>query len=110
MPDFDKMTEEEEAFWWETHDSSQFADEFEEVEVKVAPDILDVPEKLKELSRRLVKTNLESAVNIRLSSQDRNLLKSVARQKGLGIASLARMWILEKLRSEQSAKRGEVAV
>jgi hypothetical protein len=100
LPDFNKMTYEEEAHWWETHDTSEFADEFEKVKMKIAPSALDVPEELRELSRQLVKSNLESAFNIRLTNRDHNKLRIVARQKGVGIATLARMWILEKLRAE----------
>ncbi len=107
------MTYEQEANWWDTHDTDEYAHEFDPVKpFKIAPDALKVPKKLRELSRRLVAenvakkvgSNLESALNIRLTHKDHNELRLAAQEKGLGIASLARMWILEKLRSNKRSQ------
>lgn len=107
------MTYEQEALWWETHDSSEYAHEFESTEpFEVASGALKVPNNLSELSRKLVAeivanredSNLESALNIRLTHKDHHQLRIAAQQKGLGIASLARMWILERLRSTETGK------
>ena len=53
FPDFDKMTYEEEAKWWETHDLSQVMDKMEEIDVKFVPGAARVSKKLKRLSPNL---------------------------------------------------------
>ena len=98
LPDFDKMTYAEEAHWWDTHSFADYLDEFEEVEVKFEPGALTAPKKLRELSRRLVAEHVNSAINIRLTKRDHINLRIAARRKGVGISTLARMWILENLR------------
>ena len=94
------MTYEKEARWWETHDSSDYPDEFDQIEMKVAPGALKVSKRLRELSRELAASNLESAVRVRLSNQDHKNLRMLSDQKGVGMATLVRMWIREKLRTE----------
>ena len=88
FPDFDKMSYEEEAKWWETHDLSAVWDQLEEVEVKFVPGAFDVPEHLRQLT---------SAINVRLDPNDHQKLRAIANKKGVGIATLARMWILEHI-------------
>ena len=108
LPDFRKMSHEEEAHWWESHDAGEYDGEFEEVELQLAAGATKAPAKLRELSRRLVASNLESAINVRLTNRAHDRLRLMAREKGVGIATLARMWILEKLkRSEKGAMQSQ---
>ena len=71
-------TLEEEAQFWETHDTTEFEDEFVEVELKVA--------------RPLIHTLV-----VRLDARTIDRLAAAARKKGLGPSTLARMWLLERL-------------
>ncbi len=100
LPDFDKMTYEEESQWWETHDTADYPNEFEEVEMKAAPSVLEVPKKLQRLSRNLAASNLESGVRVRLTSEDHQNLRILSDQKGVGMGTLVRMWVREKLTIE----------
>ena len=88
FPDFDKMSLTEEAEWWEAHDLSKIWDELDDVKVTTKPGVFKVPNYLKRMT---------SAINIRLDPTDHQELKTVASKKGLGITTLARMWILERL-------------
>jgi len=74
IPDFESY--EEEADFWDTHDSTEF--EWEPVEVKVS-------------------RPLKVTFAIRLDPQTVEKLREVAASMGLGPTTLARMWILEKL-------------
>ncbi len=80
MPRFKSL--EEEAQFWETHDTTEFEDEFVEVKkVKVA--------------RPLTHT-----LAVRLDAVTIDRLAATARKKGLGPSTLARMWLLERLDQE----------
>jgi len=100
LPNFNKMSYEEEATWWDTHDISEYKDEFTDVgPFKVEPGALKVSKHLKDLSKKLVASNMESAINIRLSKDDHKELRAVANKKRIGVATLARMWIIESLQA-----------
>lgn len=71
---------EEEAEFWDTHDTTDFEDEFKPVRVRFAK-------------------NLSEGITIRLDRDTLDQLRSRAREKGIGPTTLARMWILERLRS-----------
>ena len=75
---------EEEAEFWDTHDATDFAEEWKPVQIEVSP----------ELAERLT---------LRLDQRDRQQLVALAREKGLGPSTLARMWIKERLRQEVGA-------
>ena len=75
---------EEEAEFWDTHDTTDFAEEWKPVQIEVRP----------ELAERLT---------LRLDQRDRQQLVALAREKGLGPSTLARMWIKERLRQEVGA-------
>lgn len=75
---------EEEAEFWDTHDTADFPDEFEPVEVTVGGD----------LAERLT---------IRLDGPDRAELNRRARATGVGPSTLVRMWVKERL-AQDSAK------
>ncbi len=79
-------TIEEEADFWDSHDSAEFEDEFVEVE--------DV---------RFVKATPKKALTVRLEEQTLDDLKKIAKEKGIGPSTLARMWILERLRGQDDA-------
>lgn len=77
IPDFKSY--EEEARWWETHSLADYQDEFETVKVRFAK-------------------NLSEGITIRFDKPTLNKLRDIARDKGLGPTTLARMWILEHLK------------
>lgn len=74
---------EEEAAFWDTHDTTDYEEEFRPVEVRFAK-------------------NLSETLNIRLDRETLASLRDEARQKGVGPTTLARMWILEHLRGRSS--------
>ena len=78
---------EEEAAFWDTHDLTDFAEEWTPVQIEVSP----------ELAERLT---------LRLEQRDRQQLIALAREKGVGPSTLARMWIKERLRQEAIAGSG----
>ena len=78
LPDFDNMTYEEEAKWWDTHSLADYWDEFKVVEARFAE-------------------NLTKWVNVRVDPATFSRLRVQARRRGVGVTTLARMWILEKL-------------
>lgn len=82
MPDFDKMTYEEEANWWGTHDLGDYWDELEDVKVVVD---LEKPR--------------DHTLVVRLQKELKDKLSKIARQKGINVSTLARMWLLEKLQA-----------
>ncbi|MBI5287352.1 MAG: hypothetical protein HY873_00060 [Chloroflexi bacterium] len=73
----------DEAEFWDTHDTGDFADEFRPVKVKFAK-------------------NLSEALSIRLDTKTLNDLRKQAAKKGIGPTTLARMWILEHLESARA--------
>jgi hypothetical protein len=80
IPSFKNLDEEAEL--WETHDTTQFEDEFEEVRVKVT-------------------RPLSHILAVRLDARTIDRLAEVGRAKGLGPSTLARMWLLERLEQEK---------
>lgn len=82
FPDFDKMTYAEEAKWWDTHDLGDYWDQMEDVEI------------IWDLEKPRDKTLI-----VRLQKDIKDRLEKVARSKGLNVSTLARMWLLEKLRT-----------
>lgn len=80
FPDFDKMSYEEEANWWDKHDFTEFWDELEDVDIVCELD----------------KPRTESLV-LRIQKDIKEKLEKVARSKGLNVSTLARMWLMEKL-------------
>ena len=79
IPEF--RTREEEAEFWDTHDASEFWDELKPVRVRVAK-------------------NLSEGITIRLDPATLAALRAQAHEKGIGPTTLARMWILERLREQ----------
>ena len=69
---------EEEAEFWDTHDSTEFEDEVEPVEVEISPEVR---------SRFIVTIELERATW--------DELRALARRRGVRLADLAREWVLD---------------
>jgi hypothetical protein len=78
LPDFDKMSLEEEALWWETHDLTDLQGEFETIEAK------------------FVKPKSE-IYSVRFTKDVARKLRTIARRKGVGTTTLVRMWTNERL-------------
>jgi predicted DNA binding CopG/RHH family protein len=87
FPDFDKMTYEEEANWWDTHSVAGVWEELEDINLKFEKSAFDIPPNL----------DLTSAINVRVDPSDHKKLKKIAMRKGLGVATLIRMWIRENI-------------
>jgi predicted DNA binding CopG/RHH family protein len=87
IPEF--KTVQEEAAFWETHDSMEFEDEFEPV--------TDVT---------FVRSQPKKGLTVRLAQDSLAALTKQAHEKGIGPSTLARMWILERLRQEAGTKSG----
>ena len=80
IPEFGSI--EEEAEFWDTHDTTDFEDEFKPVKVRFAK-------------------NLSEGITVRLDAETLAELRSQAHEKGIGPTTLARMWILEHLRTKE---------
>ncbi len=88
LPDFEKMSLEEIADFWETHDSAEYWDQMEDVTGQV-----------------LFKRPAGKTVSVRISEEELKRLKKLAAERGLGHTTLIRSWIKEKLR--EMAKQGQ---
>lgn len=82
IPEFKNY--EEEARFWDMHSFTEFEDELEDVEI-----IFD-----------LDKPRDETLV-VRLQKDIKVQMEKVARNKGLNVSTLARMWFIEKLRASR---------
>jgi hypothetical protein len=80
---------EEMAEFWDTHDASDYAHELEPVEVVV--------------ERPIQQTYM---LSIRLDKAIFDELRELAKAKGMGASTLARMWILDELARTRSEKAG----
>ena len=76
IPAFDSRREEAE--FWDTHDTTDFEDQFEPANVRFA-------------------NNLSKGITVRLTAETLDKLRAMATRKGIGPTTLARMWILERL-------------
>lgn len=76
IPKFKNL--EEEAGFWDTHDTADFEGEFKPVEVRFA-------------------RNLSGTMNVRFEAEDVTKLRDEARKKGIGPTTLIRMWVKERL-------------
>lgn len=80
IPTFQSV--EEEATFWDTHDSTAFENEWEDVTGKV----------------KFVPARTKKGITVRLEDETLAKLKDEAKEKGIGPSTLARMWILERLK------------
>lgn len=81
IPDF--KSREEEAEFWDTHSLADYWDEFKPIKVRFAK-------------------NLSYDITIPLDPKTLARLSTHANEKGLGPTTLARMWILECLKRQES--------
>lgn len=81
IPSF--STIEEEAHWWDTHDSAEYDEEFVPVELVVGPDF-------------------GSVLRIPLEADEIDELNRRAGEMDVDVTTLARMWIREQLKREAS--------
>lgn len=71
---------EEEAEFWDTHDTSDFEEEFKPVRARFS-------------------RNLSEGITVRLDPQTLSKLREEAHAQGVGPTTLVRMWIMEHMRS-----------
>ena len=71
----------EEAKFWDRHSTTDFENEFRPVKVKLAK-------------------NLSQAITVRFDPEALAKLSFQARDRGIGPTTLARMWVLERLKQE----------
>ncbi len=69
---------EEEAAFWDAHDTTEFEDEMRPARVRFAK-------------------NLSEGITVRLDSETLTLLRERAHSRGIGPTTLIRMWILDRL-------------
>ncbi len=81
IPNFSNR--EEEAEFWDTHDITDYLDELNPVETRVAP-------------------NLSEGITIRFDAQTLAEIRSYAQDRGIGPTTLMRMWILERLKQAKT--------
>jgi predicted DNA binding CopG/RHH family protein len=81
---------EEEAAWWDSHDLADYQDEFKTVRARFAK-------------------NLSEGITVRLDPETLSELREQARRKGIRPTTLARMWILERLRPSEPRRTPEGA-
>jgi hypothetical protein len=77
-------TREEEAEFWDTHDTTEFEDEFQEVKIEFARPLIHIAE-------------------LELSARTMDRISELARARGLGFGDLARQWLEERLEQEEAA-------
>lgn len=80
IPSF--KTYEEEAHFWDTHNITDFEDETEDVAI-----IFDL------------KKPRDKTLVVRLQKEFKDKLEKIAHRKGLNVSTLARMWLVERLRT-----------
>ena len=89
IPEF--KTEEEEQKFWDTHDSTDYLSDMEEIE----------PFKFSEtFMKKHQKTDTKRHLTIRINQRDIEKTKVIAEEKGLGYQTLMRMWIVEGIKRE----------
>ena len=81
IPEFSSI--EEEAAFWDTHDLADYWDEFKPVKVRFAK-------------------HLSEGITIRFDPETLGELRALAHEKGVGPTTLVRMWVLERLREDQT--------
>lgn len=77
VPEF--KNRKEMAKFWDTHDFTDYKDEFKPIKVRFAK-------------------KLSEGITIRLDSETLSELRTQAQAKGVGPTTLARMWVIEQLR------------
>jgi hypothetical protein len=81
-----RRTPDEEAEFWDAHDFTDCQDEFDPIQV------------------RFMK-NLSQGITVRLDPGTLSLLRSLAKEKGIGPSVMVRMWIMEHLTEMQTSRK-----
>jgi len=76
-------SEQEESEFWDTHDSMDYLDGTEEIDVTL-------------IDARPRKTQ----ISLRLDRETISRLKTLARKRGIGYQTMIRMWVVERLAQE----------
>jgi hypothetical protein len=84
IPEF--ATLEEEAAFWDTHSTADYEGEFTPVRARFAK-------------------RLSEGLTIRLDPETLEQLRTMAHERGIGPTTLIRMWVLERLKEKESARR-----
>ena len=77
----------EEADFWDTHDFTEFADELKPVKMNL-----------------VFKEPKEETLNVRLQENLKIKLSQIAEEMGVNTSTLARMWIIEKIKQVSAAR------
>ncbi len=75
---------EEEAAFWDSHDLGDFEDEFEPVEIEIAPDAGHI-------------------LSIRVDRPTFHRLSAIAKRRDVNLVTLAQSWVLESIDREEVA-------
>jgi hypothetical protein len=85
LPDMSNWSDKAIHEFWKTHDSADYWDQMQEVQVRA-------------------QRKGQRAVSVKLDESDIALLRAIAKRLGLGHTTLIRIWIKEKLREVQTTK------
>jgi predicted DNA binding CopG/RHH family protein len=66
-----------------------------------AHDLTDFEDELQEVTERVFERGNEATVKIRLQRRDLEVVKRLARAKGMGQAALIQSWVVEKVRAPE---------
>jgi hypothetical protein len=88
IPHFNSL--QDEAEYWDTHDTTIHEAEWKPVKLQFA-------------------RNLSQGITIRFSPEALDQLRALAHEQGLGPTTLARMWVLERLRQAKGGDSGSTA-
>ena len=80
LPQF--QSEQEESDFWDTHDSTNYFHEMEEVEITY------------------IDARPKNQISLHFTTETIDQLKSVASQKGVNYRSMVYMWVMERLAAE----------
>lgn len=83
IPEFQSRAEE--AHFWDTHDITDYWGEMKDVEIE----FLDEPKR-------------EETITVRVQPKLKERLDKLAKSYGINLSTLARMWLIEKLRESHS--------
>ncbi len=83
IPTFETI--EDEAAFWDSHDSTEFEDEFERVELAVARPLMH-------------------GLSIEFEGEAFHRLVAAAKRRGIGPVKLSQMWVLDALERDEAAQ------
>jgi DNA/RNA-binding domain of Phe-tRNA-synthetase-like protein len=72
----------EEAEFWDTHSFADYQEEFRDIEMKI----------------ELAKPRTETLI-VRMQKDMKEKMRVIARKQGLNVSTMARMWMMEKLKA-----------